>query len=220
MEHNVSVAVKKNCPVRVLQPSDVSDGAASQADSEDEDEALPAAIKPTCGRPFAASESTPNVSEKKRARAEYARESRKKSSIGLEARRRSRKGPPTPSRACRASSATTSMHTAALPSAPDSPNPSLARCVILKILTISPFQAGTVAEEPPPPPLDLPGVSAGGSSQPGAHFSRLQCGASDSMHRAGHRTATCTAHYQLPPPHHPCPPCPRPPTPPLPPLSF
>ena len=56
---------KKNCPVRVLQPSVVSDGAASQADSEDKDEVLPAAIKPTCGRPFAASESTPNVSEKR-----------------------------------------------------------------------------------------------------------------------------------------------------------
>ena len=119
---------ENNCALCFLQPSAVSDGEASQADSEDEDEALPAAIKPTRGRPFAASESTPNVSEKKRARAEYARESRKKSSIGLEARRRSLKGPPTPSRASRASSATTSMHTAALPSAPDSPNPAGVGC--------------------------------------------------------------------------------------------
>ena len=74
---------ENNCALCFLQPSAVSDGEASQADSEDEDEALPAAIKPPRGRPFAASESTPNVGKRKGVRAEYARENRKTSSIEL-----------------------------------------------------------------------------------------------------------------------------------------
>ena len=138
---------EKNCAVRVLQPSAVSDGKASQADSEDEDEALPAAIKPTRGRPFAASESTPNVSDKKRARAEYARESRKKCSIELEARLRSLKGPPTRSLAFGASAAATSMDTLALPEAPDVPKQRLPMIAIVMVLNVFHFLATTVAKE-------------------------------------------------------------------------